>query len=135
MNENIFMRRGGGCLEFSSVAKIRRGGGVRRREKNGRFDRHVAAPCSPRIKKKKKKKSRDSLPFPSRNRDTVYIRCNICILSLERFRAYRAAFSNSSRACPSSVTREKILPVCMFFSPNKFLENFRKKYPSKLYKI
>lgn len=117
MNENIFTRRGGGCLEFSSVAKIRRGVRRMRREKNGRFDQHVAAPVCRENKKKKKEKSRDSLPFPFRNRDTVYIRCNICILSLERFRAYRGAFSNSSRACPSSVTREKILPVRTFPPP------------------
>lgn len=100
-----------------------RGGEEERKKRSVRSARRRPL-FAARIKKKKKKKSRDSLPFPSRNRDTVYIRCNICILSLERFRAYRGAFSNSSRACPSSVTREKILPVCMFFFPQQIFGKF-----------
>lgn len=100
-----------------------RGGEEERKKRSVRSARRRPL-FAARIKKKKKKKSRDSLPFPSRNRDTVYIRCNICILSLERFRAYRDAFSNSSRACPSSVTREKILPVCMFFFPQQIFGKF-----------
>lgn len=137
MNENIFTRRGGGCLEFSSVAKIRRGVRRMRREKNGRFDQHVAAPvCRENKKKKKKKKAAIVCLFPFE----TAIRCTYGVIYVfYRWNVFELIGARSR------IPREPVrLPLrerkyCRFVHslpppPNKFLD-FRKKYPSKLYKI
>lgn len=83
-----------------------------------------------RIKKKKKKKSRDSLPFPSRNRDTVYIRCNIMYFIVGTFSSLSGRvlefLESLSVFC---YARENIAGLYVFFPPTNFWKILEKNIP------